>query len=189
MLYSHENNNHLNNLFSAKMKSNTKCFLLNWMMLIFAYQQIFYLWSPMHATVGHKSPPPMRLIVGNELWPDVSVLLSCFIFAVHCCRRLPDALETGILSHTTTTKLSLGRSRLTKENRHAVQKETTNFKFGILVLSIYYFKYASKMNIVLFYTQTIDTCKDNWTPRRTGKGNVFKCFLACRSRQRVQCAF
>ena len=98
-------------------------------------------------------------------------------------------METGILSLTTTKTLSQGRSSLTKENRHAVQGEAANFKSRLLVLSIQFLKYACKLNIMLFYTHIIETCKDNWTPRRTGKGNVFKCFLACRRGQRVQCSF
>ena len=105
------------------------------------------------------------------------------------CRRLPDAMETRIPSLATTTTLSQGRSRLTMENRHDVQKETANCETGTLVLSIYYFKSACNLNMVLFYTRIVDICKDNWTPRCTGKGNVLKCFLAYRRGQRVQFTF
>ena len=45
-------------------------------------------------------------------------------------------METGFSTLTTTRTLSLGQSRLTKENRHAVQNETANFRSGILVFSI-----------------------------------------------------
>ena len=67
------------------------------------------------------------------------------------CRRLPHAMETGNPSFTTTTTLFLGRSRLTEENRKAVQKESANFKSGNLVLSICYFECACKLNRVVFY--------------------------------------
>ena len=67
--------------------------------------------------------------------------------------------------------------------------ELQTLNLELWCFQFFYFKCACKSNIVLFYTQITDTCKDNWTPRHTGKGNVFECFLACRSGQRVQCAF
>ena len=56
-------------------------------------------------------------------------------------------METGILSLTITTTLSLGRSHLTKEIGHAVQKETTNFNPGTLV---FYFNFIMLILISYF---------------------------------------
>ena len=94
------------------------------------------------------------------------------------CHRPPHAMETDIPSLTTTTTPSLGRSSLTEENRHAVQKETANFKSGTLVLPNYYFECACKMNKMLFYTHIIDKCKDI--------GHQDVCFLARRRGQGVE---
>ena len=41
------------------------------------------------------------------------------------------------------------------------------------------------LSFVRFVSIIFSIGADNWTPRRTGKGNVFKCFLACHRGQRV----
>ena len=53
-------------------------------------------------------------------------------------RRLSHAMETSILSLTTPTTLSLGRSRLTKENELAVQEKlpSQNLEFSVFNLLI-----------------------------------------------------
>ena len=76
--------------------------------------------SPGLAT--NRSPPVVTDDPPKSLRLTTEVASAAFAVDTSC-RRLPHAMRTCIRSLITTTTLSLGQSRVTEENGHAVQKE------------------------------------------------------------------
>ena len=68
----------------------------------------------------------------------------------------------------------------------------TKRRIDFYKLIIFGHEFFNNTNIRSYYIATFlyvshinSNCANDWTPRRTCKGNVFECFLACRSGQRV----